>query len=40
MREEIHARHRIQSKIQEAKAEGAHKVAEEIREREHNPQEK
>ncbi len=33
MREESHARHRIRSKIQEAKAEGAHNVAEEIRER-------
>ena len=30
MREESHARHRIRSKIQEAKAEGAHNIAEEI----------
>ena len=36
MREESHARHRIQSKIQEAKAEGVHNVAEEIGERGHN----
>ena len=40
MHEESHARHRIRSKIQEAKAEGAHNVAEEIGERGHNPQEK
>ena len=32
MREESHARHRIRSKIQEAKAEGVHNVTEEIRE--------
>ena len=40
MREESHARHRVRSKIQEAKAEGVHDVTEKIGKGGHNPQER